>query len=503
MADASLTPAAREAIHQAARRAADAARTRHVRDGEASEEPTSQWLTLPGSAPVPWRAAPIAEAVRDGRVTARAVVVESLARIESRDSEIGAFQAVRADAALAEAEALDADPERKALPLAGVPVSIKDNVAVAGEPMRDGSAATSDAPQPSDHPVVAALRAAGAIVVGTTRVPELCLFAETDSTFGITRNPWNPSLTPGGSSGGAAASVAAAMVPLAHGNDGLGSVRIPAACTGLVGFKPGRGLVPAGLGAHDWFGMSENGILAVSVTDVALGISAIAQQPIELAAEPPRLRVAVSTRSPLVGSAPVAAFVRAVNSTATVLARHGHQVEQADPRYPQRAAIQAMARWFGAAADDADEISSTGGDLERLERRSKTHVAIGRWTRNTRAVSDDFTSRFRIEALDFLHEYDVLITPALSQPPILAKAWGRESWVTSMLGTVRWTPFAAPWNVAGFPAMVIPTGSLHPGARTPVAVQLVSRPGREDVLLAVARQIEAMRPWPAHPPAYR
>ncbi len=502
MTNPPLDPSANEAIRTAARRAADAAREQQRAATNPAEAEHGSWLTRPGPVPVPWRAEEIAAAVREGTLTATDAVTESLARIEAHDSELGAFQQVRAAAALAEAAEFDADPARSSLPLAGVPISIKDNVAVAGEPMRDGSAASPDAPQAADHPVVEALRAAGAIVVGTTRVPELCLFSETDSTFGITRNPWNPSLTSGGSSGGAATSVAAAMVPLAHGNDGLGSVRIPAACTGLVGIKPGRGVVPAQLGAHDWFGMSENGLLGVSVTDVALGLSALAGRPIEASDELPPLKIAVSTKSPLVGPGPDAAFVRAVNSTATVLARHGHEVEQADPGYPQRAAIQAIARWFAAAADDADDLAAHGGDLRRLERRTKTHAALGRLTRKLPVVSDGFTARFREQSEQFLTEHDVLITPALAQPPIAAKTWSRESWLATMLGTVNWTPFAAPWNIAGFPAMVVPTGTLHPAARTPMAVQLVARPGQEALLLSVARQIHALRPWPAHPPAY-
>ena len=191
-------------------------------------------------------AAEIAAAVAAGKVTAAEVVGEHLALVAARDAGVGAFVRVRATAALAEAAAVDARPDRAELPLAGVPVSIKDSIAVTGEPMRTGSAATPRGPQEEDHPLVARLRAAGAVVLGLTNLPELAIYPFTDSAYGITRNPWDLSRTAGGSSGGAAASVAAGMVPLAHGTDGLGSVRIPAAACGLFAIKPVRDYCPAG-----------------------------------------------------------------------------------------------------------------------------------------------------------------------------------------------------------------------------------------------------------------
>jgi amidase len=162
-----------------------------------------------------------------------------------------------------------------------------------------GSTASDPQPQPADHEVVRRLRAAGAVVVGLTRVPELCVFGATDSKFGLTRNPWNRSRTPGGSSGGSAAAVAAGMVAVAHGNDGMGSIRIPAACCGLVGFKPGRGVVPSELGDGSWFDMAENGPLATSVDDCALLLSVMAGRPdLATVTDPGRVRVAVSTEAP-------------------------------------------------------------------------------------------------------------------------------------------------------------------------------------------------------------
>jgi amidase len=198
----------------------------------------------------------IAAAVREKRATPREVMAEHLARIELLDARVGAFRQLRAAAALAEADEVAARADLAELPLAGVPVAVKDNLAVRGESTRLGSAATSETPADQDHVTVARLRAAGAVVVGLTNVPELCVFGTTEGVHGTARNPWDTTRTAGGSSGGSAAAVAAGMVPIALGNDGMGSLRIPAANCGLIGLKPGFGTVPAGIGHGDWFGMS-------------------------------------------------------------------------------------------------------------------------------------------------------------------------------------------------------------------------------------------------------
>src|SRR5215469_11609168 len=237
----------------------------------------------------------IAAAVRSGEVTAAAVVAEHLQRIGRLDAELGAFVRVRAARAADEAVAVDSRADRAELPLAGVPVAVKDTVPVAGEPMRLGSAAMPDAAQSEDHPVVARLRDAGAVVVGLTNLPELAIYPFTDSVYGIARNPWDPRRTPGGSSGGSGAAVAAALVPVAHGTDGLGSVRIPAAACGVFGIKPGTGVVPGDLGETGWYGLSEHGTLAATVADAALMLGAMAGTSYALDGQGP-LRIAVSVR---------------------------------------------------------------------------------------------------------------------------------------------------------------------------------------------------------------
>src|SRR5689334_464390 len=216
---------------------------------------------LPTSGGVGLPATEIAARVLSGELTAVEVVRAHLAHLDAVDPRIGAFRVVRHEAALAEAAAVDARLDRFSLPLAGVPVAVKDNVDVAGEVTTVGSATHAPGPATRDHPVVARLRAAGAVVVGITRVPELCIYSATDGPGTVTRNPWDTAYSSGGSSGGSAAAVASGCVPVAHGNDGMGSLRLPAAACGLVTLKPGRGVIPSGLGADSWSGMAENGAL--------------------------------------------------------------------------------------------------------------------------------------------------------------------------------------------------------------------------------------------------
>lgn len=442
-----------------------------------------------------WTALGIAADVSAGRRSPVDVTEDALARIASRDRGVNAFAVVRTDAAPREAAAID---PAAGLPLAGVPIAIKENIPVAGEPMRCGSAATSAAPSAADHPVVARLRAAGAVVVGLTRMPELGVYGATDSVYGITRNPWNPELTPGGSSGGSAAAVAAGEVPVAHANDGLGSIRIPAACTGLFGLKPGLGVVPAAIGSTDWYAMAENGPLATTVADAALLLAVMADRPTFADVTPlaDRIRVAISIRSPVVGTHLDPHWREAAEDVARVLSRAGHDVRRADPRYPNAAAVAGLARWFAGTAGDADAL-----DAARLEPRVRTHARIGRIVRRSPLMAERLRATWLRVAGEFLDRYDVLVTPALAQPPIAARDWGRGSWRATMQANVAFAPYAGAWNLAGFPAASVPMG-VHPESGTPVAAQLVAAPGREDLLLATAALIERERPWQRVAPDY-
>ena len=364
----------------------------------------------------------VVTAVRRGELSAAAATEEALRRIGQRDGRIGAFQVVRTRRALDEARQVDERPDRASLALAGLPIAVKDNIPVAGEPMRDGSAASDPSPQAADHEVVRRLRAAGAVVVGLTRVPELCVFGATDSTFGVTRNPWDRARTPGGSSGGSAAAVAAGMVAAAHGNDGMGSIRIPAACCGLVGLKPGHGVVPSGIGDGSWFGMAENGPLATTVADCALLLSVMAGRP-ELAvpAEPGRLRVAVSTRAPSPLVRVDQAWAAAARETGALLAEAGHTVTAAEPPYGQLTAPSEIVRWVAGTELDARLLARRS----LLEARTRRHAAAGRLALRLGLPRETGRARWRATAERFFAGHDVLVTPALAQPPIAAAAWGR------------------------------------------------------------------------------
>ncbi|MDP9343281.1 MAG: amidase family protein [Actinomycetota bacterium] len=437
----------------------------------------------------------IAEMVRSGKVAPVDVVRQHLEQIEKVDGQIGAFQVVRAEKALAEAEALGERPDLASLPLAGVPVAIKDNIPVEGEPMREGSAATPDTPSPQDHEVVRRLRDAGAIVIGLTRLPEKGIWGSTESVYGITHNPWNLERSPGGSSGGSAAAVSTAMVPVAHGNDGLGSIRAPSACCGLFGLKPGLGVVPSAIGVDSWYQFAENGPIATTVQDASLVLSVMAARPElrEAALGDQRLRIAVSVKSPLVGSGVDREWKEAARETGKLLAGAGHEVREANPPYPTRTANAIMARWFASVAREVE-----GLDRSKLERRTRGHAAAGRLMLRLGRVKDSQRDYWRKRASEFFADVDVLVTPTLARPTLPVDDWSHRGWLATVAANVRYAPFPGPWNFAGYPAASVPAGMHSNG--TPIGVQLVAPGGGEALLLALARQLEELRPWPRHAP---
>jgi amidase len=442
----------------------------------------------------------IARAVRRGDTSATAVVADHLDHIRVGDPVVRAFRLVREAEAVAEAEIVDDQPGLGSLPLAGVPIAVKENTALAGVPTWRGSVSARGPVADSDDEVVRRLRGAGAVVVGTTRMPELGIFGVTDDETAITRNPWRTDRSPGGSSGGAAAAVAAGLVPLAHGNDGFGSIRIPAACCGLVGIKPGRGVVPPMAGPTDWLGLSEHGILATTVADAAIAFAVLAGATPEPLVPPGRLRIAVSARSPLTGVFPDAGNRDALAAAARTVVGLGHDAIRADPAYPVSFGLKGMATWFAAAFVDAD---ASGVDRTLLQARNRRHIAIGErvWRRGWVRGEEDRVG-WRQRCLDWFTggRFDVLVTPVLSAAPPAAADWSARSWTANMLACMRFAPYAAPWNLAGFPAMAVPVGARADGL--PAAVQLVGPPGSEFVLLALAGQLEQAAPWRRHAPGW-
>jgi amidase len=440
----------------------------------------------------------IAARVRAGELSAVDVVRAHLEHIAAVDARVGAFRVVRRTAALIEAAAIDAAPDRGSLPLAGVPIAVKDNVAVAGEICTDGSPAAPQVPQTADHPVVARLRAAGAVVIGITRAPELCLYGATDGPGTVSRNPWDTARSPAGSSGGSAAAVASGSVPLAHGNDGMGSLRLPAAACGLVTLKPGRGVVPAEIGFDDWSGMAVNGALATTVADLALAHAVLAgEEPTPPAAPGRPLRIAVSTRSPVPGVRADGPASAAVDEVVALLTAAGHTVVRRNPPITVGAAAGALVRWMAGAEDDAAHL---GLERAALQPRSRTHARMGRIVRRAGMLRPRTAERFRERMVAWFSDVDLLLSPVTTGPPLPARPWHERSFLVNVTANARWAPFVSAWNLAGLPALVLPTGTRPEGL--PLAVQFVGPPGAEGRLLWLAGELERQQPWRRYAPVF-
>ena len=450
-------------------------------------------------------AAAQARALAAGQVTAPGLLDAHLERIERLDPALNAFRVVRTAAARTEA----ADAQRRLdtgerLPLLGVAVAIKDDIDVAGEVTAWGTAAHGPA-KDHDAEVVRRLREAGAIVIGKTNVPEMTIWPFTESiTFGTTRNPWDVTRTPGGSSGGTAAAVAAGLVPMGVGSDGGGSIRNPASWCGLFGIKPQRDRVP--LAPHDdaWQGLSVNGPLCHTVEDAALfldvtsttggpdgGFVAAAMRP------PGRLRIAVSTKVPPGLRAHLGTAQRAaVDEAATLLRGLGHDVVDRDPDYPVIAiGTNVVARYLRGIRDDVQTMPHP----ERLEDRTRSMARAGRLVSDRRiAKIRAGEAPFAARVMSIFDDVDVLITPSTAMGPFPADAYRGRGALRTLAGMSARIPFHAIWNSTGQPAAVVPWSLDEVGI--PVAIQLVGRPSDEATLLALSTQIEAARPWAGRRP---
>lgn len=442
----------------------------------------------------------LAGLVRAGEVDPVDVLTAHFDAVSERDERIRSFQCFRRGPAFEEARELErrirlGDPELGPLPLAGVPVAVKDELDVAGLPTRKGSSATSPRPASRDAEVVRRLRAAGAIVVGKTRVPEFFLWAFTESmAYGATHNPWDPSRSPGGSSGGSAAAVAGGMVPLALGSDGMGSIRIPAAACGLFGIKPGDGVVPGADFVSDWCGLAEAGPIATTVADAALMLDVLGgRSDLRDPAEPEAaLRIAVSTEP----AAPVsvdAELTAAVERTATELRGAGHTVSPASPPITNQAAFAITKRRTDGLLD---EIDAAPRDL--IEPRTRAEARLGRLLRRIAPVDPDEARRFRAATDRWFADHDVLLTPTIAKPIGRVGENHGHGFLATALRQLPYTVFCSQWNLAGYPAVSVPAGLARDG--TPIGVQLVAPRGGEALLLSVARQLELRRPWPRHAP---
>jgi amidase len=441
----------------------------------------------------------LAAAVRDRRVSAVTLTRAHLDQLAAVEHRLGAFVSVRRRAALADAEAVDAHPDRAGLPLAGVPVAIKDVVDIAGEPTRHGSRATSPLPATEDEPVVGRLRAAGAVVIGKTRCPELSIWGTSEHDEGTAVSPWDPSRSAGGSSGGSGAAVAAGVVPLALASDGLGSVRIPAAANGCVGFKPGADLLPVHVEDEPhWFGMSRFGPIATTVRDAALLLDVMAgtDRHRDVARLTTSLRVAVSWKPPLPGTGVARPWVEAAIEAGRLLGHAGHEVRRADPPYEPATAAAITARWLQGAVRDVELLDL---DHEHLQARTRGHVAAGERIATTMPVHGSQAERWRRRVLPFLEEHDVLVIPTFARVQPAAHPWHRRPWLANMMANLSSYPFTSPWNLADVPAAAVP---VWQDRGRPLSVQVIAGPGREDLVLAVAAQLETLAPRTRHAPGW-
>ncbi len=435
-----------------------------------------------------------------GELTAPLLLEVYLERIERLDSELRAYRVVLVDKARAEAaEAQRRLDAGERLPLLGVPVAIKDDVDIAGEVTTYGSGAHGPAAT-ADAEVVRRLRAAGAVIVGKTAVPELMIMPFTESvTFGATRNPWNPTRTPGGSSGGSAAAVAAGLAAVALGSDGGGSIRIPSTWCGVFGLKPQRDRIS--LEPHDgaWQGLSVNGPIARSVRDAALLLDATSTLPgpegefaDAAAREPGRLRIALSAKVPT--PLPVGcgtAQLGALDQAGALLRDLGHEVVERDPEYPP-SAIYAnyLPRFLRGISDDADAQAHP----ERLEARTRAIARLGSFfSDRTMAGLRVAETRLSNRIQSIFHDVDVVVTPGTARGPSRIGAYQRRGGVSTLLLVAARVPYQQIWNLTGQPAAVVPWDFDDDGL--PMSVQLVGRPYDEATLLSLAAQIEAARPW--------
>jgi amidase len=455
-----------------------------------------------------------AELVRSGDVSSRELVEESLRAIAHLNDDVNAFVTTVAERALTEADAIEPGDER---PLAGVPIAVKDLIAwTEGIRTTNGMAAMGDWAPPADSATIRKLRAAGAIVVGKTNTPELGILPVTEpDRFGPSRNPWDTSRTPGGSSGGSAAAVASGMVSLAHGNDGGGSIRIPASCCGLVGLKPTRGRVSW---APHWtegaIGLPTDGCLSRTVRDTAVTLDLIAgyepgdsflvpppSAPFAEAVErePGRLRIGFSLEAP--NGAPVDPDCRqAAEDAVALLEELGHDVEEATLPSDEGYVENFVKVWVGGTGDELHTFEGWIGeplDRSKLEPLTAQMEEIANAQSGTELlIAVDYLRRMSRRILEFWTDHDVLVTPTLAKPPIeigaLRPAEG-EPPIQMLINSAAWVPFTPVFNVTGQPAISLP---LHESADgLPVGVQFAGPPAGEEMLLSLAAQLEQARPW--------
>lgn len=449
-----------------------------------------------------------AQLLQAGEVTSRELVETALDQAEASQETLNAFRVICAEEALAAAEEADSRlSDGDGGPLLGVPVAIKDDVDLGGHTTPFGCG--GGRPAVRDAEAVRRLRESGAIVIGKTHAPEVGLWHFTETPLhGATRNPWNPEHTPGGSSGGAAAAVAAGIVPAAIGSDGAGSIRIPAAWTGLVGLKPQRGRISTWPDAESFNGLSVFGPLARSTADAALLLDAVhGNVPADLhkpvsppesfsdaaAREPGPLHIAVSFATPFgVPNAVHDEHREAIEGFAERLTELGHTIVRTDPDYGL-VGPTIVAR--GEAAVE-QWLAAHGEDRGSLEPRTRAAARIGKALQGMPLrLARNAEPGLRRRVGRVFERCDVVLTPTTAKPPPRIGALdGRGYWKTGNTASAT-CPFAFAWNVVGWPGISVPAGFTSTGL--PIGAQLLGRESDETTLLSLAGQIErAEGGWP-------
>ena len=440
------------------------------------------------------------------RVTSEELVQRSLRAITVSQSTLNAFRVVMTDQALADAR--EADRKRAAgqsLPLLGIPIAVKDDVDVAGTPTRFGTSGTVPNAT-ADAEVVRRLRAAGAIIVGKTNTCELGQWPFTSGpAFGHTRNPWSRDHTPGGSSGGSAAAVAAGLVTAAIGSDGAGSVRIPAAWTHLVGIKPQRGRISTWPLPEAFNGITVNGVLARTVADAALVLDAASGNvdgdlhkppPVRVAEHvgkaPGPLTVAMSTKFPFNGfKAKLHPEIRAAMQViAGQLEDLGHTVRPADPDYGMQMSWNFLSRSTSGLLDWADRL----GPTVALEERTMSNMFMGRLLSQQtlrKARAREAATQRRIGWIFNLA--DVVLAPTTALPPPGVHEFDGRGGLSTDRAMIRACPVTWPWNLLGWPSINIPAGFTSDGL--PIGVQLMGPADSEPMLVSLAAELEALGNW--------
>jgi amidase len=458
-------------------------------------------------------ASELAAMVRSGDVSSRELVEASLARIEAT-ADLNHWTLLDADNALATADKVNPGDER---PFAGVPIAIKDLFApVAGLRMAQGSDLLGEFTPDYDYGQVRRLREAGFVIVGKTQTPEFGITPVTNPRrFGPARNPWDPERTTGGSSGGSAGAVASGAVPIAHASDGGGSIRIPAACCGLLGLKPARGRVSRAPDLGDHF-LSTDGVLARTTEDVAalldlmggpeLGDATWAPPPeasfSELAQrDPGRLRIALIAEMPLEDAALDPECERGAREAAALLERLGHHVEEIPSPFPAGDALVGVftALWaanVAASVMHGQIVTGNQPTADNIEPLSMWLYEMGQSIPSPAYIGAYVTAQAIARGVvQTWADWDLVVTPALAQRPVAHSELDPTApdSADQFKRAGEFTPYTPMFNLTGQPAVSVPL--FHGDDGLPTAAQIVGPPAGEALLLQVCRQLEQAAPW--------